>query len=259
MGDILDAGTFLLISLIFARTIGFVLLNPVFGRMSIPNLVKVVIAMALMLALYPSARLSDNVTATDSIGFALLILKEFAVGYVMGFVMRLYEFIVVYAGGVIDYEMGLSMSAIYDMQHGQQIPLSGNLIQVFYYLIFFAVDGHLSIIRILYDFSAINGYGALSFGNNIWEAVIDLFLSCVVMAVKFAMPMIVLQLLTEIAEGILMKVIPSINVFVINLQMKIVIGLLILCFLTSPIFEYLKNLVTGLPEDLIKILRLFAV
>ena len=52
--------------------------------------------------------------------------------------------------------------------------------------------------------------------------------------------------------------IPSINVFVINLQMKILIGILILCFLTSPIFEYLNNLVTGLSQDLIKILKLFA-
>lgn len=258
MGDILDPNTFLLISLIFARTMGFVLLNPVFGRMSIPNPIRVIIAMALMMALYPGARLGADVVAANSIGFAGLILKEFAVGYLMGFVMRLYEFIVVYAGGVIDYEMGLSMSAIYDMQHGQQIPLSGNLIQVFYYLIFFAVDGHLSIIRILYDFSAINGYGALSLNNNISEAIIDLFLSCVVMAIKFAMPMIVLQLLTEMAEGILMKVIPSINVFVINLQMKIFIGLLILYFLTSPIFGYLNNLVTSLPEDLIKILKLLA-
>jgi len=259
MTDVLDTNTFLLVSLIFARTMGFVLLNPVFGRASIPNPIKIIIAMALMMALYPSARLADNVTAVGSIGFIALILKEFAVGYVVGFVMRLYEFIVVYAGGVIDYEMGLSMSAIYDRQNGQQIPLSGNLIQVFYYLIFFAVDAHLSIVRILYDFSAINGYGALTLGTNIAQAIIDLFLSCVVMAIRFAMPIIVLQLLTEIAEGILMKVIPSINVFVINLQMKILIGILILCFLTSPIFEYLNNLVTGLSADLIKILKLFAI
>lgn len=253
-----DTNTFLLYSLVFARTIGFVLFNPVFGRMSIPNPVKITIALALMMALMPSATLAPDVSVTTSIGFAGLFLKEYVVGYCIGFVMRLYEFIVVYAGGIIDYEMGLSMAAIYDAQHGQQIPLSGNLIQVFYYLIFFAIDGHLAIIRILYDFSLINGYGSVNIGPHVVNIIIDLFLNCVIMAVKFAMPMLVLQLLTEMAEGILMKVIPSINVFVINIQMKIIIGLLILYFLGSPIYTYLNDLVVNLSKDLVKILSTFS-
>lgn len=255
--DAIDFNSFMLLSLVFTRVFGFIIFNPVFGRMSVPNIVKMSMALAMTLVLYPQVLDTGiNIAATGSLGYALLLLKEFAIGYVIGFIMRLYEFVVVYAGGIIDYEMGLSMSAIYDMQHGQQIPLSGNLIQVFYYLIFFAVDGHLAVVKIFYDFSAINAYGSISLGPNLMHAILDLFLSCVVLAVRFAMPVVVLQLLTEMAEGILMKVLPSINVFVVNLQMKIIIGMLILYFLTSPIFQYLNNLVLGLSEDMMRVLKI---
>lgn len=247
---------FVLLSLVFARVFGFILFNPVFGRMSVPNLVKMCLAIGMTIAVYPHAvQTSFQVLLVGSLDYVVLLLKEFAVGYVIGFVMRLYEFVVVYAGGIIDYEMGLSMSAIYDMQHGQQIPLSGNLIQIFYYLIFFAIDGHLAIVKIFYGFSEINQYGSIAIGPNAMRVILDLFLSCVVLAVRFAMPIIVLQLLTEMAEGILMKVLPSINVFVVNIQMKIVIGLLILYFLTSPIYRYLNNLVLNMTEDLSGVLR----
>lgn len=253
--NVLNFDSFILLSFVFARVFGFVAFNPIFGRMSVPKTVKMCIALAMTMVVYPQALSSHlSIEIVGSLGYALLILKEFAIGYIIGFVMRLYEFVVVYAGGIIDYEMGLSMSAIYDMQHGQQIPLSGNLIQIFYYLIFFAIDGHLAIVKIFYGFSSVNAYGSVRLGPNILTAVIDLFLSCILLAVRFAMPIVVLQLLTEMAEGILMKVLPSINVFVVNLQMKIIIGLLILYFLTSPIYNYLNNLVLGMSEDLMKVL-----
>lgn len=247
---------FLLLSLVFARSFGFIIFNPIFGRMSVPGIARMCIALCISFALVPQLTASGAAALTvgSSLEYAALLLKELAVGYVIGFVMRLYEFVVVYAGGIIDYEMGLSMSAIYDSQNGQQIPLSGNLIQIFYYLIFFAVDGHLAIVKIFNDFSMLNPYGSLKLGNDLVMVMLDLFLSCVIMAVKFAMPLVALQLLTEMAEGILMKVLPSINVFVINLQMKIIIGLLILMFLTSPIYHYLNDLVLGISEDMIRVL-----
>lgn len=255
----LDFDSFILLTFVFARVFGFVMFNPILGRMSVPNVVKMCIAFAMTAVLYPQAlSIHLSVEVAGSLGYALIILKEFAIGYIIGFIMRLYEFVVVYAGGIIDYEMGLSMSAIYDMQHGQQIPLSGNLIQIFYYLIFFAIDGHLAIVKVFYGFSSINAYGSVRLGANVFIAIIDLFLSCILLAVRFAMPIVVLQLLTETAEGILMKVLPSINVFVVNLQMKIIIGLLILYFLSSPIYRYLNNLILTMSEDMIRILGIIS-
>ena len=39
--------------------------------------------------------------------------------------------------------------------------------------------------------------------------------------------------------GILMKVIPQINVFAINIELKVIIGLLLLLVLLTPFSEYL--------------------
>ena len=43
----------------------------------------------------------------------------------------------------------------------------------------------------------------------------------------------------QIGMGILMKVIPQINVFAINIELKVIIGLTLLLLLLAPFSEYL--------------------
>ena len=63
------------------------------------------------------------------------------------------------------------------------------------------------------------------------------------MGLKMAFPLIAMELLTEFAVGILMRIIPQINVFVINFQLKIIVGLLMLLVLFSPIADQLEQLI----------------
>lgn len=43
--------------------------------------------------------------------------------------------------------------------------------------------------------------------------------------------------MTEFAVGILMKIIPQINVFVVNFQLKIIVGMMILLLLFTPMAD----------------------
>lgn len=80
--------------------------------------------------------------------------------------------------------------------------------------------------------------------QNLALRVIDLFSECVIMGIKFAFPILAAEFLIEIGVGILNKIVPQINIFVINIQLKVIVGLGLLVFLISPIGEYLSNLVT---------------
>ena len=59
------------------------------------------------------------------------------------------------------------------------------------------------------------------------------------MAIKLSMPILAAELLGQVGMGILMKVIPQINVFAINIELKVIIGLGLLLVLLAPISEYL--------------------
>lgn len=248
---------FMLFCLIMMRMSGFVFLNPVLGRRNIPAYAKSGMVMALAIMIYPLSSV-ENLNITSSIVFGVLLLKEFALGYLIGFIMQLFDFVVVYAGAIMDFQMGLSMATVYDMQSGTQIPLTGNILQIFYMLLFFAVDGHLALMQILVTSSEVVPYAQIAFAPESGMAMLGIFMQCVVLAVKLAFPIIAIEFLAEIGVGILMKIIPQINLFVLNIQLKIALGIIMLLILSSPISDFLNNLVTTMIGNIQDILRLAA-
>lgn len=251
-----DMRQLVLFSLILMRMSGFILMNPIFGRRNIPAQVKggMVMVLTLLIYSYSSANVPEPVTSVE---FAGLLLKEFAMGCVVGFVMELFFLVITFAGSVADFEMGLSMAAIYDPQSNAQVALTGSLYNVYLMMLFFAVDGHLALLKILVTSADVVPYGQAAIGAEASWAVLEIFIQCIVMAMKFAFPIIAIEFLTEIAVGILMKMIPSINVFVVNIQAKVLIGLLMLVFLFSPMSDYLGKVINQMllaVQDMMKLL-----
>lgn len=78
------------------------------------------------------------------------------------------------------------------------------------------------------------------------QAGVELFIECFLLAVKLAVPILAAELLGQIGMGILMKVIPQINVFSINIELKMIIGLGLLMLFMTPISEFLLNAENGM-------------
>ncbi|MDL2250236.1 flagellar biosynthetic protein FliR [Lachnospiraceae bacterium PF1-22] len=236
---------FMVFTLVLMRVFGFVFLNPVLGRKDIPAPFKAAFAFMLGYCLYPSA-VSSQLEVNGALVYGILLLKEFAVGFALGFVMQVFEMVLTYSGAVIDFQMGLSMATVYDAQNGTQVALTGNILQIYYYLLFFAIDGHLILIRIIGESSRIVPYGGITIGKETAEAIVMIFVQCVVLAVKLALPVIVFEFLAEVAVGMLMRIVPQVNVFVISIQLRVIIGVVILITMVSPIGNYLNGVIDEL-------------
>ena len=59
------------------------------------------------------------------------------------------------------------------------------------------------------------------------------------LGIKLCMPILAAELLGQVGMGVLMKAIPQINVFSINIELKVLIGLILLLLLISPFSEFL--------------------
>lgn len=186
-----------LFSLILMRMSGFILLNPILGRRNIPMQVKAGFIFVLTLTVY-SFSAGDAFDIANPLEYGFLLLKEFAAGYVIGYVTELFFFVITFAGYVMDFQMGLSMSTVYDPQSNTQVPITGSLLQAFYVLLFFAVDGHLALMKILLQSAEIVPYGGIVITQNLALRVIDLFSECVIMGIKFAFPILAAEFLIEI-------------------------------------------------------------
>ncbi|MCI9227895.1 MAG: flagellar biosynthetic protein FliR [Dorea sp.] len=237
-----------LFSLILMRMSGFVLMNPILGRNNIPARVKAGLIFVLALTVYSSS-MEDAFEIVSTVEFAFLLLKEFAAGYVVGYVMHLFFFIVSFAGYIIDYQMGLSMATVYDPQSNAQMPVTGSLLQTWLILLFFAVDGHLALMRILLTSAEIVPYGGIVVTEGLALRIIDIFLECVEMGLRLAIPMIAAEFLVEMGVGILNKVVPQISIFVINIQMKLIVGMGLLVLLFAPTGEFIEKIMTTMMKS----------
>ena len=85
-----------------------------------------------------------------------------------------------------------------------------------------------------------------------------MFLTCMVLAIKLAFPILAAELLGELGMGILMKAIPQINAFVINTELKVIIGLVLLFLFLSPISEFLLGVEADMLEAMSQMLTIIA-
>ena len=79
-----------------------------------------------------------------------------------------------------------------------------------------------------------------------------------VLALKLAFPILAAELLGELGMGILMKAIPQINAFVINMELKILIGLVLLLLFLTPISEFLLDMEQTMLDTLSGTLQILA-
>ncbi len=237
-----DWGRLMLFSLIFMRMSGCILFNPILGRRNIPTVIKSGLIMVLTIVLYQASAESfpEPVTVVE---YSLLLLKELAVGYITGFAVTLFLYVILFAGEIIDYQMGISMSKVYDAQSNASISISATVYNAMFMLLFFAADGHIAILQIFLTSSEIVPYGSIVIQDGISQALLDLFVQCTVFGMNFAFPIFAAEFLGEVGVGVLMKTIPQINVFVVNLQTKLLLGMALMLIMISPMGEYLKNLI----------------
>lgn len=226
--------------MITGRMTGMVLFNPLFGRRGIPNIVKAGFILLLSFSVFAMTPVRLQMPAT-MLGLAFTFLMELLLGYVLGLVINLFFYIPVMAGSVIDMQMGLSMAATYDPASGIQVTATSSLFNVLMSLLFFAANGHHTLIRIFATSGLVVPFGQVALGENFYTAMIQLFVDCTMLGVKLSMPLLAAEMMGQVGMGILMKVIPQINVFAINIELKVIVGLVMMLLLLTPISAFLLD------------------
>ncbi len=220
---------------------GVIFFNPIFGRSSIPSMVKVGLSLGIALNVtYGLAGIS--VADYSTIDLMISLIKEFAVGFSMGFIMQMFLAIFHIGGEVIDLQMGFSMAQMYDPSSNSQISVTGNLMTIMYTLLFFITNSHISLMAIAVKSFDVIPIGLGSVSSKVGVYFVELFGYILVYAVQLALPIIVTEILVEVAVGIMMKVVPNINVFVVNMQLKLLVGLIVILTIIPALVGFLAKL-----------------
>ena len=235
-----DWGALTLFLYITMRVSGFVMFNPVFGRRGIPAFFTAgfigLLSVSAFYAYDGAVAVPDNL-----IVFGLRLVAELGAGFLVSMIMRFFFYIADQGGEVVDTQMGMSMARSYDPSSLSNATTTANLLNVLMILVFFAANGHITLLRLMLTSGEIVPFGTASIGAAAAERAVELFTECALLAVKLALPILGAELLGQVGMGVLMKVIPQINVFAINIELKVIIGLLMLVMLLSPMSEFLLH------------------
>src|SRR5690554_5674984 len=141
-------------------------------------------------------------------------------GYVVNMVLAAFQL----AGQMIDVPMGFGLANVLDPQQGIRMPIVGQLQQIIALWIFLLVDGHHVLFRALVESYRLLPVGNLPFFAHGTELVVRAFSSMFLLGFTIALPIVGVLFLTNIGLGILVRLIPQVNVFMVSFPLKIMIG-----------------------------------
>ncbi len=241
--------------LILMRMSGFIFFNPLFGRNNVSFVFKVGFSFVLALFIMQLPTTIIPQQPQTVIQLALVMIIELSIGFTLSFVMRMFFSIVQLGGDVMDTQMGLTMSQIYDSSSGANMTVTSSYLNVLFLMVFFAENGHYTMMRILITAGEIVPYGTAAFGNDLTSHITQIFFSYIILSVKLALPVLGAQLIGVIGMGILMKAIPQINAFVINMELKVIVGYSMLFMFFMPISEFMLLVEVQMLNDMQSILQ----
>jgi flagellar biosynthetic protein FliR len=229
MNDVLllFSNKFTLFLLILVRMSSLFIATPVFGGRNVPSYFK--IAFAFFCSIILLNLMQDVTVEFDNIySYAILIMKELAIGLILGYTSNMVFSALYLAGQIIDIQLGFGMVNVLDPMQDTQIPLTGNFIYILTLLFFLMLNGHHILLTALFKSYNLLPINSFIFNDVLYTNIVNIFAETFAIGFKISIPVLAATLLAEIALGILAKTVPQMNVFVIGMPLKVGVGLLTL-------------------------------
>jgi len=222
--------------LLMFRMGGLVLSSPIFGRVNVPMVAKVGLLLSLGYLMFNIFPQTVAIQYSTLIGFVLVCAGELLLGMALAYVTNVFFSLTAFtAGQLIDMQVGFGIVNVFDAQNNTQVPMMGNVLNIMFILTFFAVNGHLRLIEIVYLTIERMPVGTLIMSPAIGLTVVEIFLRSFLLGVMMALPIIASGLTIEMGFGMLMRAVPQIHMFIVGIPLKMLVGLTLFS-ITLPVF-----------------------
>ncbi len=239
--------------LVFVRMGGMLFTNPIFGRRQVPTQLRIALVLILSIIIYPNIDSSAVVGIMD-FAFIVVLFKELLIGLFFSMIFTWFYYLLFYAGDFLDVQFGLAMAKSFDPTTNIQASVSGRIFELYFVLYIFATNSHLTLIKIFATSFDMIPLGA-DYNINATSYLFSLITSVFVLVLQLTLPFFVTLMVVEVALAVLMRLVPQMHIMVVNIQVKILLGLFLLIALSAPISifidEYIMELFTALNAGLV--------
>ncbi len=238
--------------LVLARVASIMIALPFIGGRGIPAFIKAMLALSISLALLPFLRIEAG--PIEPVSLAVGVVRELLLGLVIGLGVRFVFAAIEIGADMVGIQMGFGLANVFDPITNQQASIISQLFSLVVVLVFFVVNAHHIILQALvYSFEVIPPFGFYPSGPLI-KNLIGLGSSMFTTGMKIAAPMTVALLLSQVAMGILSRVVPQMNIFIFSFPITIGVGLLVLGASVSLLLGLMQDQIRGLEGTVYTIL-----
>lgn len=241
---LLSPTNLILFVIIFTRLSGLMTSAPLLSTYPIPIQVKVWFMAMVTLIMFPLISVKMGFQVPTSIPVLMLVLiKEFMIGYIAGFVANVVFIGVEIAADLVSMQVGLTAAQAMNPMTGDTSPILTQAYTIMAALIFIGLNGYQWIFSAVFkSFQVIPPGYNLAFSGNFTYNVIYLTSQIFIIGLSIALPIFSVLMITDVLLGFMAKMMPKMNIFMVALPMKIYIGLVLFIMLVPSMCSHIQVL-----------------
>lgn len=227
--------------IVFARLLGFIRFAPILNRKEIAVTVKISLALLLTMMITPLVNPGEP---PSTISPMLLLLLNFAVGAIIGYIAQLIILAIEAGGDMINTQMGLSSAMVMDPTTNSQTSILSRMITLLAICIFIELGGLYWLFNaLLRSFEIFPVYAV----HIPLEKIINLdYLvkttsNVLYMGLQIASPVLLATLGQDIILGVISKTAPQVNVFQLSFLFKPVFGAAIMIWILPMLIDVISD------------------
>lgn len=227
--------------LTFVRMGTALMIMPGLGNSYVPGNVRLNFALAFSFILFPFLQAKIPTPLPGTIMLFTLILMEFVVGLFIGTVTRVLLSALDVAGMIISTQSSLANAQIFNPAFAGQGSVIGGFITLAGTLLIFVTDMHQLIILAMIRSYELFPLGQVPDTGSMAALLVKEVSWAFVIGIQMTAPFLVVVMLLYIGMGIMSKLMPQVQVFMIAIPVQIWIALILLVLVSSTMMLFWLN------------------
>lgn len=230
------------------RISAFFMSIPIFFPTGTPAPAKVGFCVVFTFLILPGVNYDNVSLITNNTGLIIFAIDEVITGLALGYITKFCFFSAQMAGQLMDFQVGFSMMSLFDPVSNENVTLLGRLLYWVSMVMFFVVDGHHMLIRaIINSFSVVN-IGKFILSQATAMMMVKIFVEFFTLGLKIAIPIILIVIITDICLGLISRTVPQLNVMILGMPIKILVGLSCFALVLPTILNLIVNSFYTIPD-----------
>lgn len=220
--------TFEYFLLVLVRIATCIFAAPFFNTKGIPTKTK--IGMAGCIAIMLTGVLPDqNLAYTGIMEYGVIVIKEGITGLLIGYSASICNSIVLFAGRLIDMQIGLSMAQEFNPLTMMSESITGNLYNYMVMLMLLTTNMYHYVIQAVCESYQLIPINQQVFQwDHLLEGIVNYMSALLILGFRITLPVFACMMLVNCVLGILARVSPQMNMFAVGMQLKVFVGLTVL-------------------------------